>query len=147
MSETTGRSRIILIGPGPETRGGIAQFNAELTRRLREMGASATILAYRRTYPAFVRAGRQGTDPSARRKDVPVDSRQLVPWLPWTWAAAARTIQRESPDAVVFQWWHPVTALSSWYVARRARRTGARVVFVCHNAWPHEGFPVAERLT
>lgn len=48
---------------------------------------------------------------------------------------------------VVFQWWHPITALSSWYVARRARAAGVRVVFVCHNAWPHEGFPFAEALT
>jgi glycosyltransferase involved in cell wall biosynthesis len=146
MSETTGRSRVILIGPGPGTRGGIAQFNTELTRRLREMGASATILAYRRTYPVFSRARRQGSDPSGRQEDAPSDLR-LVPWLPWTWVGTAATIRRESPDVVVFQWWHPITALSSWYVARRARRAEARVLFVCHNAWPHEGFPLARQLT
>jgi D-inositol-3-phosphate glycosyltransferase len=138
--------RVILIAPGPGTRGGIAQFNAELTRRLRELGASAKVLAYRRTYPAFARAGRQGADPSARQENVPADA-GLVPWLPWTWVAAAGTIRREAPDVVVFQWWHPITALSSSYLARRARRAGARVVFVCHNAWPHEGFPLARRLT
>jgi glycosyltransferase involved in cell wall biosynthesis len=146
MSETAERSRVILIGPGPGTRGGIAQFNAELTRRLRDRGSDATILAYRRIYPIFARAGRQGTDSSAQQEDVPSDTR-LVPWFPWTWAKAAAMIRRESPDVVVFQWWHPITALSSWYVGRRARKTGARVVFVCHNAWPHEGFPLAERLT
>ena len=146
MSETTGRGRVTLIAPGPGARGGIAQFNAELTRRLRELGASATILAYRRTYPVFARAGRQGADPSVHREDVP-SSRRLVPWLPWTWLSAAATIRRESPDVVVFQWWHPITALSSWYVARRARRAGARIMFVCHNAWPHEGFPFARGLT
>jgi glycosyltransferase involved in cell wall biosynthesis len=146
MSEATEKPRVILIGPGPGTRGGIAQFNAELSRRLRGVGASATILAYRRTYPAFARAGRQGNDPSGRQEDAPSD-RRLVPWFPWTWIAAAATIRRESPDLVVFQWWHPITALCSWYVARRARRAGARVIFVCHNAWPHERFPFAQRLT
>jgi glycosyltransferase involved in cell wall biosynthesis len=145
-SETTERVRVISVGPGPGTRGGIAQFNAELTRQLRETGASATILAYRRTYPVFARAGRQGTDPSSRQEDVPSDTR-LVPWFPWTWIGAAAAIRREAPDVVVFQWWHPITALSSWYVARRARRGGARVLFVCHNAWPHEGFPLARSLT
>lgn len=138
--------RIILVAPGPGTRGGIAQFNAELTRRLRELGASATILAYRRTYPVFARAGRQGVDPSVRQEDVPSDN-LIVPWLPWTWFRAAAAIRREPADVVVFQWWHPITALSSWYVARQARRAGARVVFVCHNAWPHEGFPLAQGLT
>jgi glycosyltransferase involved in cell wall biosynthesis len=146
MRETRGRARIILIAPGPGTRGGIAQFNAELTRRLCELGASATILAYRRTYPAFVRAGRQGADPSVRQEDVPSDV-QLVPWFPWTWVRTGAILGRESPEVVVFQWWNPITALSSWYLARRARRAGARVVFVCHNAWPHEGFPLAKKLT
>jgi D-inositol-3-phosphate glycosyltransferase len=146
MSETRGTGRVILIGPGPGTRGGIAQFNTELTRRLRERGTSATILAYRRTYPVFSRAGRQGTDPSVRRDDVPSDAR-LVPWFPWTWVGAAASLRLESPEVVVFQWWHPITALSSWFIARRARRAGAKVVFVCHNAWPHEGFPLARGLT
>jgi glycosyltransferase involved in cell wall biosynthesis len=146
MSEGKGTDRVILIAPGPGTKGGIAQFNTELTRRLRELDVSATILAYRRTYPVFSRAGRQGPDPSARQEDVPSEAR-LVPWFPWTWLGAAATIRRESPDVVVFQWWHPITALSSWYVARRARAAGAKVVFVCHNAWPHEGFPFAQALT
>lgn len=138
--------RVILVAPGPGMRGGIAQFNTELTRRLRERGVSARIVAYRRTYPVFARAGRQGADPSVRQEDVPSD-RRLVPWLPWTWLRAGATIRGESPDVVVLQWWHPITALSSWYIARRARKAGARVVFVCHNAWPHEGFPLAESLT
>jgi glycosyltransferase involved in cell wall biosynthesis len=146
MSEAGTRGRVILISPGPGTRGGIAQFNAELTRRLLEQGVSATILAYRRTYPVFARAGRQGADPSARQEEVPSET-ELVPWFPWTWLRAAATIRKESPDVVVFQWWHPITAVSSWYLARRARGAGASVVFVCHNAWPHEGFPVAEALT
>lgn len=146
VGATGGRGRVILIAPSPRTRGGIAQFNAELTSRLRELGASAAVIAYRRTYPFFTRAGRQGADPSERQEAVPSDSR-LVPWFPWTWLGAAATIRRESPDVVVFQWWHPITALSSWYLARRARRAGVRVVFVCHNAWPHEGFPFARALT
>lgn len=138
--------RVILVAPGPGTRGGIAQFNTELTRRLRERGASARIVAYRRTYPVLARAGRQGADPSLRQEDVPSD-RWLVPWLPWTWLRAGATIRSEPPDVVVLQWWHPITALSSWYIARRARKAGAKVVFVCHNAWPHEGFPLAQSLT
>src|SRR3954467_4793704 len=109
MSETTGRVRIILIAPGPGTRGGIAQFNAELTRRLREGGASATILAYRRTYPIFARAGRQGIDPSVRQEDVPSDSR-LVPWFPWTWFRAAATMRRGAPGVVGVHWGAPLTA-------------------------------------
>jgi glycosyltransferase involved in cell wall biosynthesis len=52
------------------------------------------------------------------------------------------------PDTVVVQWWHPITSLSTWYLARFAtRRLNARVIFVCHNASPHEGFPFSRALT
>lgn len=134
------------MGPGPGTRGGIAQFNGELARVLRDAGAQATILAYARTYPSFSRAGRQGADPSRRQEDVPSIA-VLVPWLPWTWLRARRTLRAVSPQIAVFQWWHPITSLSTWYLARFATRLGARVVLVCHNASPHEGFPLSGRLS
>jgi glycosyltransferase involved in cell wall biosynthesis len=139
--------RVVLVGPGPGTRGGIAQFNAELARVLRDAGAGASILAYTRTYPSFSRAGRQGRDPSRRQEDVP-STAVLVPWLPWTWFRASQMLRSESPQIVVVQWWHPITSLSTWYLARFAKRTlRARVVFVCHNASPHEGFPLSQELT
>src|SRR3954465_15944641 len=96
MSATTRRSRIILIAPGPGTRGGIAQFNAELTRRLREQDASATLLAYRRTDPIFGRGGHRGADTGAQQEEVPSDSR-LVLWFPWTWVGAASFRWRVPP--------------------------------------------------
>ena len=134
------------MGPGPGTRGGIAQFNGELARVLQDAGAEATILAYSRTYPPFSRAGRQGPDPSRRQENVRSNA-VLVPWLPWTWLRARRTLRAVSPQIVVFQWWHPITSLSTWYLARFARRLRARVVFVCHNASPHESFPLSRALT
>src|SRR4051794_21984425 len=105
----------MLVGPGPGTRGGIAQFNTELARVLRDAGADATILAYRRTYPSFSRAGRQGRDPSSRQEHVP-STAVLVPWLPWTWIRAGRTLRSGAPEIVVVQWWHPITSFSTFYL-------------------------------
>jgi len=139
--------RLLLIGPGPGARGGIAQFNSELARVLRDAGTDTTILAYRRIYPSFSRAGRQGRDPSRLQEDVS-SAAILVPWLPWTWLRARSALRSRSPQTVVVQWWHPITSLSTWYLARLARkRLGARVIFVCHNASPHEGFPLSRALT
>jgi glycosyltransferase involved in cell wall biosynthesis len=135
-----------LVGPGPGTRGGIAQFNAQLARVLRTAGTDVMVISYRRTYPSFSRAGRQGPDPSVSQSDLSFEP-LLVPWLPWTWLAATRRMRRGWPDTVVVQWWHPITAPCIWYITRRARTLGARVVFVCHNAFPHERFPFARTLT
>jgi glycosyltransferase involved in cell wall biosynthesis len=146
ISQNDEPRRVLLVGPGPGTRGGIAQFNSELARVLRDSGAEATILAYARTYPRFSRAGRQGRDPSQRQESVP-STASLVPWLPWTWFRARRLLRVQRPEIVVIQWWHPITSLSTWYLAEFARSRGARVVFVCHNASPHEGFPLSQQLT
>ena len=104
------------------------------------------MISYRRTYPALTRAGRQGSDPSERQDDLPA-ARLLVPWLPWTWVRAAARLRRDAPEVVVIQWWHPIAGPACWYIARRARKLGARVTFVCHNAVPHEEFPLARTLT
>ncbi len=104
------------------------------------------VISYRRTYPAFSRAGRQGPDPSAKQIEVSHAS-ILVPWLPWTWVAAGRKLRDVRPDTLVIQWWHPITAVCTWYVSRRARTMGMRVGMFCHNAVPHEGFPFARKRT
>jgi glycosyltransferase involved in cell wall biosynthesis len=105
-----------------------------------------TVISYRRTYPSFSKAGRQGPDPSPKQIDVPYES-MLVPWRPWTWVAASRRIRDFRPDTLVIQWWHPITAGCIWYVIRRARALGIDVIVVCHNAFPHEGFPLGRTLT
>ena len=128
------------------TRGGIAQFNAQLARTLQSGGADVAILGYRRIYPRFARAGRQGADPSRRLESV--ESKAIiVPWLPWTWFIAFGRSDIGPGDLLIIQWWHPITAVCSWYLARRSRSRGASVVFVCHNAVPHESFPMARSLS
>jgi glycosyltransferase involved in cell wall biosynthesis len=147
MAKPSGiKRRVVLVGPGRTTRGGIAQFNLELARTVTAEGAVATLIDYQRIYPVFSRAGRQGIDPSRRQEQIQSE-RILVPWLPWTWIRGAASLQNAAPEVIVFQWWHPITALPSWYMARRAGKVGVRVIFICHNAWPHERFPFARALT
>ena len=114
---------------------------------LRDAGADATILAYRRIYPSFARAGRQGR----HRADGWKTSHQPPSSCPGSRGhgfRARQVLRSRSPQIVVVQWWHPITSLSTWYLARLARkRLHARVIFVCHNASPHEGFPLARALT
>jgi glycosyltransferase involved in cell wall biosynthesis len=138
-------TRVLLVGPRPATRGGISQFTAHLAGALRPH-AEVTHLGFRRLYPKWTRPGRQEDVPSERIALGPVES-FLVAWRPATWRRAARRIRRLLPDVVVVQWWHPAFAPCLRYLARRASASGARVVFVCHNAQPHERFPSATRLT
>ena len=73
---------------------------------------------------AVSRAGRQGADPvqTRRRCEVASHPRPLasVDLASGRECATARGVRR-----LVVQWWHPITALSNWYVSRRARTSGA----------------------
>jgi glycosyltransferase involved in cell wall biosynthesis len=131
--------RVVLIGPRPGARGGIAQFVDHLSRAL-EPQADVRRIAFARLYPAWTAAGRnESVDPSAEAS--------LLAWRPSTWRTTARRITALRPDLVVVQWWHPAFGPCLRFLARAARACGARVVFVCHNAQPHERFPLGTWLT
>jgi D-inositol-3-phosphate glycosyltransferase len=139
-------NRIALVAPCPRARGGVAQFSANLARALGE-GRELLYVCFRRMYPAWSRPARRG-GPDPSRPRVEIDATPvLVPWLPWTWVRAARQIERFRPGLVVAQWWHPLFGPCLGYLARRVRRAGVPVAFVCHNARPHEGFPGWRSLT
>lgn len=138
--------RIAFVNVAPTARGGIAQFGAGLARATARAGASALVLAYARLYPSWTKPGRQRAEPAPGAHDLEVVG-GLVPWRPRTWRAAARAFEQLGADLLVVQWWSPVTAPCVWWLAGQARRGGARVVVVCHNARPHERFPGWRMLT
>ena len=48
---------------------------------------------------------------------------------------------------MLIQWWHPYFAPCYRILAKRIRRAGIKVLFTCHNVFPHERFPLDRRLT
>lgn len=145
---TERHKRFVLIGPGPTTRGGIAQFNTHLADALAEAGADAIVLPLSPVYPSWTKPGRQaGVSPRPLPAGVRLAASRLVAWRPWTWWRASRELARLRPAAVVLQWWHPMFAPAYAVIAMVARRRGSQVLFVCHNAEPHERFLFARALT
>ena len=141
-------ARIVLIGPGPATRGGIAQFNSHLAEALAAAGVEVGLLPLQPVYPSWTKAGRQAAvSPNPLPAHVEFTASRLVAWRPWTWRGAIRELARQQAAAVVFQWWHPLFAPAYAVVAAAARRQGSHVLFVCHNAEPHERFLLAGPLT
>lgn len=137
--------RVLFVGPRASARGGIAQFSSHLVGAV-SAECRTSVIGFTRLYPRWTRAGRQGDDPSKRRLHVP-ESANVVPWFPWTWPSAARELAAFRPHVVVIQWWHPLFAPVLRFLAWRARSSGARVAVVCHNAVPHEPFPLSAWLS
>lgn len=129
--------RFAFVGTAYPMRGGIAQFNALLTRELRR-SHTVDFYSFTRQYPSIFFPGKtqmeSGADPA------PVDARAMVDSIgPWSWIRAAREIARPRPDALLFKYWIPFFAPCFGTIARRAKAAcGCKVILICDNVIPHE---------
>ena len=135
------RLRILLVGPAPPFRGGIAHHTAELHRTLGPL-ARVTLHSYHRQYPKFLYPGRSDVDPAAR----PIDGvhYDLDCLNPWTWLKVGR-LARDS-DALCLPWWTQFWAPHYLLLALCLWGSGTRLIIICHNVVDHDAGPVARFL-
>jgi len=132
--------KIVFIGTAYPMRGGIAQFNAILTKALARRH-EVTVLSFTRQYPGIFFPGKTqyvAADDTAAA--VRVEAEAVLDSInPCSWWQTARRAAREKPDLLVFKYWMPFFAPSFGTVARLVKRWGSpRVLFVCDNIIPHE---------
>lgn len=133
--------RLAIVGPIHPLRGGIARHTSEMALAARARGHEVRVLSYARLYPGAFFPGRSQFDPD--REPAAVASIERAAMIdscaPWTWPRAAAWLATWKPDVVVAQRWHPFFAPALAAVVAPLRRRGARVVWMVHNARPHEG--------
>lgn len=139
--------RLAIVGPMHPLRGGIALHTAEMAVAARARGHAVRVLSFARMYPGVLFPGRTQLDLDAEPEaSAAVERAALIDTcVPWTWPRAADWLTAWNPDLVVLQRWHPFFAPALATVAARLRRRGARVVWMVHNARPHEGWASAWR--
>ena len=132
--------KIAIVGPARPFRGGIAHFTGELAGALRRRGHHVTLETFSRQYPALLFPGKTQLEPD--QGDLPEDTiAQLDSINPLTWRSTGNRIRREAYDLVVFSYWLSFFAPAYASVARRARRSGSRIISLVHNAVPHRPRP------
>lgn len=137
------KKRIVLIGPVYPYKGGISHYTALMCRTLAKEN-DVFMVSFKLQYPRFLFKKEQ--------KDYDNDGFRIADtryWIntanPCNWAAAAGKIKELRPDMIICQWWHPYFAPCYYTLARLLRRY--RWLFVCHNVFPHERFPLDRVLT
>jgi len=126
---------VVVVGPAPPLRGGIAAHTARLVEHLLGGGTEASAISYRRLYPSMAFPGRSQRNSG---EQPPWSEEVLDAMDPLTWKRVAGRLA--ATDAtVVLQWWHPVTAPA--LLTATAGLARERLVAVCHNALPHENLP------
>jgi glycosyltransferase involved in cell wall biosynthesis len=136
--------KIIVLGPLYPYKGGIAHYTSLLVRALRERHDVVPV-SYKLQYPAFLYPG--GNQKDYANDAFKIDgTRYLLNTVnPVSYLATAAFIANERPDLLVVQWWHPFFAPSYWTLAKLLRKK-CRILFVCHNVFPHEKFPLQRFL-
>ena len=140
------RRRIIVVGPMPPFRGGIAHHTTTLCKVLVK-SADLLAISFTRQYPRFLFPGESDQEPDGVRLDEPY-VRYLIDSLnPLTWRAALRVILSASPEIVLFPWWTVYWVPCFWYLARGCRRANIHVRILCHNVVDHETVAWKRALT
>ncbi len=138
----TNRKKIVLIGPVYPYKGGISHYTGLLYRAL-EKEHDVTMLSYKMQYPKFL-FHREQKDYANDRFKVERTDYGIHTANPFNWIKEAARINALRPDLVILQWWHPYFAPCYFTMALLIR---AKIMFTCHNVFPHERFPMDRFLT
>lgn len=135
--------KIVMIGPVYPFKGGIAHYTGLMCRALSKK-YDVTMVSYRFQYPKILYKKEQ--------KDYANDSFKIEDtkyWIhtanPFNWFRSVEKIKKENPKLIIIQWWHPYFAPCYWVLTKLLKRY--KILFVCHNIFPHERFPMDRLLS
>ena len=131
--------KIILVGPAPPYRGGIAHFLSATFNGLKRRGHEVEVVNFTRQYPALFFPGKTQYE-TAESTTIP-STRLLDSVNPLSWRGTAKYMISKKPDVVLFMHWMPFFAPAYGFIARRLKAKGIRIVCLVHNALPHERRP------
>lgn len=137
------RKKIVMVGPVYPYKGGIAHYTGLMYKTLAKK-YEMTMVSYKFQYPKFLFKKEQ--------RDYADDTFQVEGtnyWLhtanPINCICTARKINKLHPDIVIIQWLHPYFAPCFWILTKCLKNV--KILFVCHNVFPHERFPMDKFLT
>lgn len=136
--------KIVLIGPVYPYKGGIAHYTSLLYKALSQK-YDVEMISYKMQYPGILFRKEQRD----YRNDVfKVETAQFLIHTanPLNIIKTAVRIKNMHPDLVIMQWWHPYFA-PCYRIMEAVFGKKTKKMFVCHNVFPHERFPLDRVLT
>lgn len=135
--------KIVMIGPVYPFKGGIAHYTGLMCNALAKK-CDVTMVSYKMQYPKVLFKKEQRDYANDIFK---VENTNY--WLntanPFNIIQTARKINALKPEIVIIQWWHPYFAPCYWLLSKCIKE--CKVMFVCHNVFPHEKFPFDKKLS
>lgn len=135
--------KIVMVGPVYPYKTGLSYYVGLMYRKLKE-NHDVVLYSYSMQYPKLLykKPQKDLTDDTVKIEDVEYI---LNSANPLNWISVAHRINCEKPDLVIFQWLHPYFAPCYWSITKLLKKT--KVLYICHNAIPHERFVCDQFLT
>lgn len=131
------KPNVALIGPLFPYRGGIAQHTMMLHRALIDK-TNLVAVSFKRLYPKGLYPGKSIFEPGYK------DYReQRVHYIidtinPFSWVTAGRLIKENGSKILIIPWWTIFLAPCFAFIAQYLRKSGVKILFICHNVLSHE---------
>ncbi len=137
------KKKIVLVGPVYPYKGGIAHYTGLMYRALAKHN-DVYMMSYKLQYPKILFRKEQ-RDYSNDTFKINETDFHINTANPFNWVNTAVKIRKLKPELVIIQWWHPY--FSPCYLSICKFLGNIKVLFVCHNVFPHERFPIDKLLT
>lgn len=136
--------KIVLIGPVYPYKGGISHYTSLMYRALSKE-YDVEMISYKMQYPKLLYKQEQKDYSNDMFK---VDQTQFLIHTanPFNLIHVAHKIKNMKPELVIMQWWHPYFAPCYWILESLLGKN-IQKMFICHNVFPHERFPMDRFLT
>lgn len=137
------KKKLVMIGPVYPYKGGISHYTGAMVRNLKKDFDVKTV-SYKMQYPKLLfKKEQRDYDNDVLKID---DAQFLINTAnPFNIIGTAMKIKKMKPDFLIMQWWHPY--FSPCYMLLSAMLRKIPKLFVCHNVFPHERFPMDRFLT
>jgi glycosyltransferase involved in cell wall biosynthesis len=143
--------KIVVFGPGPKFKGGIANYNTSLAKALDKLNvAEIYIVSWTQQYPAII--PRDFIDRSSKA-DLMEGTKIKVHYItnynnPASWQKTVNLIKEIGPKLVIFQWAIAIQGLPLGYIAKRLSKIkGLEVIFDLHFVIQKEGSKIDMSFT
>jgi glycosyltransferase involved in cell wall biosynthesis len=144
---STGKRKIVIIGPAYPYRGGNSLFISYVSDSLKNI-FDVKIINYKLLYPSILFPGTTQFDKSNVLIKKADNDRIINSINPYTWIKAAIKIRKEKPDLIVFDWWHPFFSLCHFTISFLVKKSNNRkILFITENFVSHEGHLIDKLLT
>ncbi len=134
--------KIVVFGPGPQFKGGIANYTTSLAKALDKLGAEVHIVSWTHQYPSII--PRDFIDRSSK-KNLLEGTNIKVQYItnynnPLSWISTVNTIKKINADIIIFQWAIAIQGLPMGYIANKLKRESkAEILFDLHVVAQKEG--------